>query len=197
MTTIHLNNSIDIITESSKNTNTEMKYLKESLKKLSDRDIRLYYKENRENMIEPFTAILKGFEKRIAGNIESIDDLLHENITSEQIEKLNKSKELEEESLKIIAEIYVILDDIMEHRLNKAIVGTLEDIAYETVKKEKVTPETVSEKAVLEQQSKKGGLRKSNNRKNNKKYTKKTPYEKPKKYVSKKNNTRKIKKNYL
>ena len=82
----------------------------------------------------------------------------------------------------------------MKDRLNNAIIGTLEGKTRDIINKHNIEATTDVEKAVLEQEYSKGGLRK---RKNNKKYTKNRTYAISTKYVSKKNNTRKIKQNYL
>jgi hypothetical protein len=156
-------------------------------------------------MVEPFKIILTGFQERIPRNNESIENLLLENnLTSEQIKILNQSKKLNTKSLKIIYEIQIFLQHIKDN-VQDPDYKKLETIAYETVIKNKIKPITPYEIEVLnqhlkKQQSKKGGLRKSNKRKNktnNKKYTKKGTYEILEKYVSKKNKTQKINKNYL
>jgi len=76
----------------------------------------------------------------------------------------------------------------MEHRVNKAIIGTLEGHAREIINKNKIKPTNEIEEALLKQSYSKGGIRKSRNRKNNKKYTKNKTYERPEKYVSKEYN---------
>lgn len=72
---------------------------------------------------------------------------------------------------------------------------TLEDLARETLMKHNIPPGNDIERAVLYKEY--GGFRNRKNKTNNKKYTKKTAYKRPKKRVSNKKKTRKMKKNYL
>jgi hypothetical protein len=188
----------EIVTKISETNNKNMKVYKEYFEKIPDRDIRKIYKENGENIFEPFKQILETYKNSlIPNNLKSIRGLKEENQNPNEIEKLNelnKCEKLEKESLKIIDEILDIFKNIMEHRLNNAIIGKLEGLSRDTINENKIEPRTPLEKAVLEQLYKEGGLRK---RKNNKKYTKNRTYEISKKYVSKKNKTRKLKKNYV
>ncbi len=182
MTDVNLINLINIITESSENTNKEMNFIKKYLENVSDRNIRIYYKEKREGLFEEMKQILKGFKERIPRNIESTDNLLNENLTRnhlnrEQIDKLEKSKELDKESLTIIDEIQKKIKYIMDHRLNTAIIGNLRYLTLQTIKEHDIKPRDDVEREIirivereLSNQHNKGGLRKS--RKNHKKKNK-------------------------
>ena len=188
----------DNVTETSKTHNETMTFFKKSFENISDMDIRKTFKENGENMFEPFKKIFNKYRTDyIPNNLKSIN-FLRKNINNPiQIEKLNECKELDEESLKIIDEIEKILEDIMKNRLNKAIIGKLEGKTRDIINKHKIKARNKIEEEVLAQEYSKGGLRKSRKRKNNKKYTKNITYAISKKYVSKKHKTRKIKKKYL
>jgi hypothetical protein len=184
----------DIVIRTSKTTNTNMKFYRKTLNKMSDMDIRQNYKENGENMFEPFKELLKNYKNDlIPNNLESIA-VLREINDPNQIKKLNECEKLAEESLKIIDEILKIFQYIMKHKLNNAIIGTLEGKTRDIIKKHNIKPTNPREKVVLDQPYSKGGFR---NRKNNNKYTKNRRYKLSKKYISNKNKTQKIKNNYL
>jgi hypothetical protein len=140
---------------------------------MSDMDIRQNYKKNGENMFEPFKELLKNYKNDlIPNNLESIAVLREINDTindPNKIEKLNECEKLAKESLKIIDEILKIFEDIMNHRLNNAIIGTLEGNTRRIILEENIEPRNEIEKTILAQPYSKGGLRK---RKNNNKYTK-------------------------
>lgn len=179
----------------SKTNNKNMRFYKNSLEKMTYMDIRKNYKENGENIFEPFEKLLNTYKNDlIPNNLKSIAVLREEINNPNQIEQLNECEKLENESLKIIDEILDIFENIMKHKLNKAIIGTLEGLVRQKITENKIEPTNEIEKTFLDQPYNKGGLR---NRKNNKKYTKNITYAISKKYVSKKNKTRKIKKNYL
>jgi len=192
----------DSVKETSKTNNETMKFFQKSFTNISDMEIIKTYKENGENMFEPFKKIFNKYRTDyIPKNLKSINFLRGKINNPDQIEKLNECEKLDEESLKIIDEIEKIFEDIMKDRLNNAIMGpTLEKLVYRKILKHNIEPKNDIEKEVLSYCNRiysKGGLRKSRKRKNNKKYTKNITYAISKKYVSKKNKTRKIKKNYL
>jgi len=188
----------DNVTETSKTHNETMKFFQKSFENISDMEIRKTYKENGENMFEPFKKIFNKYRTDyIPNNLKSINCLREKINNPDQIEKLNECEKLDKESLKIIDEILDIFKNIMEHRLNNAIIGTLEGLSRQKIEENNIKARNKIEKEVLAQNYSKGGLRKSHKRKNNKKYTKNRTYAISKKYVSKKNKTRKIKKKYL
>ena len=165
---------------------------------ISDETIRSYYNTDGENMFKALQKDLNNFTvKIIPDNLERIRELKQKDgLNSEQIQKLDDIEKLAEDGLKILDDTENIIKNIMEKRLNNAIMGpTLEDIARETVMKHKIPPENPMQSAVLYKEF--GGFRKRKNKTNNKKYAKKRTYKRPKKRVSKKNKTRKMKKNYL
>ena len=71
------------------------------------------------------------------------------NLDSKQNEILNKSKKLNNESLIIIGEIQNIFDDIMEHRLNNSIIGTLQCLSLDVIKKNNIQPTNEIEDVVI------------------------------------------------
>ena len=151
MTDTNTDTLFDIVMRISKTNNTNMIFYKKTLENMSNMDIRKNYKEKGENMFEPFENILKNYKNNlIPNNLKSIA-VLREINNPNQIEKLNECEKLENESLKIIDEILNIFKNIMEHKLNKAIVGTLEDLARQTIKENKVEPTNEIEKAILDQ----------------------------------------------
>ena len=187
----------DIVTRLSKTNNKNMRFYKHTLKNLTDMDIRKQYKESGEKMFEPFENLMNEYKNNlIPNNLKSIA-ILREINNPDQIEKLNECEKLETESLEIIDEILDILKNIIKKRLNTAIIGTLEGLARQKIKENNIEPTNVVEQRILDQPYSKGGLRKRKNKTNNKKYTKNRTYERSEKYISKKNNTRKTKKNYL
>ena len=164
---------------------------------ISDETIRSYYNTDGENMFEALQKDLNNFTvKIIPDNLERIRELKQKDgLNPEQIQKLDEIEKLAEDGLKILYDTQNIIENIMEKRLNTAIMGTLEDLAREKVMEYKIPPGNDIERAVLYKEY--GGFRKRKNKTNNKKYAKKRTYKGPKKRVSKKNKTRKIKKNYL
>jgi hypothetical protein len=186
------NEEIESITETSKHTNTEMVHIKASLKtNMTDSDIRILYNRKGvsgvKNMIDPFKIILTGAQERIRREIKRIDNMLEEhsrqsNLTKEHIKMLNKSKHLDEESLKTINEIQEFFKD-KQDMVQQPDYGSLETLALEKVRQHNVQPKTFTQERVLELvkvKSKRGGIRKSNKRKNktkNKKYTRKNQKE--------------------
>jgi hypothetical protein len=203
MTDTNPDTLLDIITRTSKRTNEDMKSIRDDIIQLwgniSDKDIREFYKAKGEYMFEPIEKILNNFKNSIIpNNLESIANLRRINrLTHDKKQKLNESEELEKESLKIINEIQDIIKNMMLHRVNKAKIATLEDITRDVIMINKVQPRNKIEEVVHKQPYSKGGVRNSRKSKNNKKYTKKRTYEIRGKYVSNKNKTRNIQKNYL
>ena len=165
---------------------------------ISDETIRSYYNTDGENMFEALQKDLNNFTvKIIPDNLERIRELKQKDgLNPEQIQKLDEIEKLAEDGLKILDDTQNIIKNIMEERLNNAIMGpTLEDLARETIMKHKIPPGNPREATVLYREY--GGFRNRKNKTNNKKYAKKTAYKRLKKRVSKKIKTRKIKKNYL
>jgi hypothetical protein len=155
---------------------------------ISDATIRKYYNTYGETMFEPLQKDLNYFRVIIPDNLERIRELKQNNeLNPEQIQKLDESENLTEDSLKLLDNIENIIKNIMEKRLNKAIMGTLQDLAREKVRKHNIPPEDYRESAVLYNEY--GGFRNRKNKTKNKKYTKKRTYKRPKKRVSKKNKT--------
>jgi hypothetical protein len=110
-----------------------------------------------------------------------------------QIKKLDEIENLEKDSSN---KVYNIEYKIKKNKIvNNAIMGTLEDLARDTVMEHNIPPENVMQRSVLYKEY--GGFRNRKNKTKNKKYTKKRTHKRPKKRVSKKNKTRKMKKNYL
>ena len=187
-----LNKQIESITKTSKDTNEEMRYMKKSLKTImTDSDTRSLFNQKGvsgvNDMINPFKIVLTDAQERIHREIESIDNMLQEhprqsNLTTEQIKLLNKSKQLDEESLKTIDEIQDFLKD-KQDMVQQPDYGSLETLALETVRQHNLQPKTFTQERVLELvkfKPKRGGVRKSNKRKNkkkNKKYTRKNQKE--------------------
>jgi hypothetical protein len=189
---------VDYVTETSKTDNETMKFFQKTFKEISDMDIRKTFNKNGENMFEPYKQIFNNYKNNlIPNNLKRINCLREKINNPNQIEELNECEKLDKESLKIIDEILDIFKNIMEHRLNKAKIGTLEGLSRQKIEENNIKARNKIEEAVLAQEYSKGGLRKSRKRKNNKKYTKNRTYAISKKYVSKKNKTRKIKKKYL
>jgi hypothetical protein len=189
---------VDYVTETSKTDNETMKFFQKTFKEISDMDIRKTFNKNGENMFEPYKQIFNNYKNNlIPNNLKRINCLREKINNPNQIEELNECEKLDKESLKIIDEILDIFKNIMEHRLNKARISTLEGLSRDIINKHNIEARNKIEEAVLAQEYSKGGLRKSRKRKNNKKYTKNRTYAISKKYVSKKNKTRKIKKKYL
>ena len=172
---------------------------------ISDETIRSYYNTDGETMFEPLQKDLNYFRNVIPDNLGRISKLkLITGLNDEQIQKLDEIEKLAEDGLEILDDTEKIIKNIMEERLNNAIMGpTLQDLARETLKKHKIPPEDYRQRAVLDQDysslpnEPSGGFRNRKNKTNNKKYAKKRTYKRPKKRVSKKNKTRKMKKNYL
>jgi len=164
---------------------------------ISNETIRRYYNTDGETMFEPLQKDLNNFRVVIPDNLERIRKLKQKDgLNTEQIKKLNEIETLADDGLKILDNTQNIIKNIMEERLNNAIMGpTLEDLARATIMEYKIPPEDYMQSAVLHKSY--GGFRNRKNKTNNKKYAKKTTYKGPKKRVSKKNKTRKIKKNYL
>jgi hypothetical protein len=164
---------------------------------ISDETIRSYYNTDGENMFEALQKDLNNFTvKIIPENLERIRELKQKDgLNPEQIQKLDEIEKLAEDGLKILDDTQNIIENIMAKRLNTAIMGTLEELAREKVMEYKIPPGNDIERAVLYKEY--GGFRNRKNKTNNKKYTKKTAYKRPKKRVSNKKKTRKMKKNYL
>ena len=164
---------------------------------ISDETIRSYYNTDGENMFEALQKDLNNFTvKIIPENLERIRELKQKDgLNPEQIQKLDEIEKLAEDGLKILDDTQNIIKNIMAKRLNTAIMGTLEELAREKVMEYKIPPGNDIERAVLYKEY--GGFRNRKNKTNNKKYTKKTAYKRPKKRVSNKKKTRKMKKNYL
>jgi len=164
---------------------------------ISDETIRSYYNTDGENMFEALQKDLNNFKvKIIPDNLERIRELKQKDgLNPEQIQKLDEIEKLAEDGLKILDNTQNIIKNIMAKRLNTAIMGTLEELARETLMKHKIPPGNPREATVLYREY--GGFRNRKNKTNNKKYAKNRTYKGPIKRVSKKNKTRKIKKNYL
>jgi hypothetical protein len=163
---------------------------------ISDATIREYYSKYGETMFE---LDLNYFRVNVPDNLERITKMKGNrhfsiNLKPGQIKQLDESENLAKDSLKILDNIENIIKNIMENRLNNAIRGTLEEHARETVKKYKIPPQDYIQSAVLHESY--GGFRNRKNKTKNKKYTKRE-HIKDQKRVSKKNKTRKMKKNYL
>jgi hypothetical protein len=164
---------------------------------ISDATIREYYSEYGETMID---LDLNYFRDKVLGNLKSIIKMkgtpyFSSSLKPGQIKQLDESEKLAKDSLKILDNIENIIKNIIEKRLNNAIMGTLQDLAREKVREHNIPPEDYRQRAVLDESY--GGFRNRKNKTNNKKYAKKTTYKRPKKRVSNKNKTRKMKKNYL
>jgi hypothetical protein len=172
---------------------------------ISDETIRSYYNTDGETMFEPLQKDLNYFRNVIPDNLGRISKLkLITGLNDEQIQKLDEIEKLAENGLKILDDTQKIIKNIMEERLNNAIMGpTLQDLARAKAKEYNILPGNIMEVAVLHQDypsfpnKPSGGFRNRKNKTNNKKYAKKRTYKRPKKRVSKKNKTRKMKKNYL
>ena len=174
---------------------------------ISDATIRKYYNTYGETMFEPLQKDLNYFRVNVPDNLKRIRELneLKNNggLNSDQIQKLDESENLAEDSLKLLDNTENNIKNIMGKRLNNARIGTLEELARETVMLHNILPENDMELAVLYKNypsfpnEPSGGFRNRKNKTNNKKYAKKRTYKRPKKRVSKKNKTRKMKKNYL
>jgi hypothetical protein len=147
---------------------------------ISDATIREYYSKYGETMFE---LELNYFRVNVPDNLERIKNmkgnrLFSINLKPRQIEQLDESENLEKDSLKLLDNIENIIKNIMEKRLNKAIMGTLQDLAREKVRKHNIPPEDYRETAVLYNEY--GGFRNRKNKTKNKKYTKKRTYKRPK-----------------
>jgi len=165
---------------------------------IPNKTIIVYYNTDGENMFEGLQNDLNNFSVEIIpDNLKRIRKLKDkEGLNTEQIEKLNEIEKDADDGLKILHHTQNIIKKIMEERLNNAIMGpTLEDLARATVMKYNIPPGNDIESAVLYNEY--GGFRNRKNKTNNKKYTKNTAYKRPKKRVSNKKKTRKMKKNYL
>ena len=164
---------------------------------ISDATIRRYYNTDGETMFEPLQKDLNYFRVNVPDNLERIRELKQNNeLNPEQKKKLDDSENLAKDTLEMLDDTQNIIKNIMEERLNNAIMGpTLEDLARETLMKHKIPPGNPREATVLYKEY--GGFRNRKNKTNNKKYAKKTTCKGPKKRVSKKIKTRKMKKNYL
>jgi hypothetical protein len=175
---------------------------------ISDATIREYYSEYGETM---FDLDLKYFRDKVPGNLKSIIKMkvtpyFSSSLNPGQIKQLNESEKLARDNVEILRNIENIIENIMEKRLNKANMGTLQDLARETVKKHNILSENIKQSSVIHEDYRAviadddklhGGFRNRKNKTKNKKYAKKRTYKRPKKRVSKKNKTRKMKKNYL
>jgi len=174
---------------------------------ISDATIRDYYNEYGETMFD-----LNYFRDKVPGNLNSINNMqgttyFRDSLNLKQKQKLNESKKLAIHNVEILNNIENIIENIKGERLNKAIMGTLQDLARENVRKYNILPENEMQSSVIDEDysavihedydNNHGGFRNRKNKTNNKKYAKKTTYKRPKKRVSKKNKTRKMKKNYL
>jgi hemoglobin-like flavoprotein len=198
---------IDSFSRSSKETNTLLENIKTYFENISDAEIREYYLKiidngkEEEEMFGELNIILDNFkQKRIPDDLNEISVFntnfnTNNQLNSEQIKKLNESIESNEESLKLIEEIQEIVKKIMDKRLNEALIAeTLEQKVRKIIKKYNIETENEMVKNLINE--KYGGFRKRKNKTNNKKYSKKKT-KNLKKYISKKNKTRKMKKNYL
>jgi hypothetical protein len=176
---------------------------------ISDATIREYYSKYGETM---FDLDLNYFRDKVPGNLKSIIKMkgtpyFSSSLKPGQIKQLDESEKLARDNVEILNNIENIIKNIIEKRLNKAIMGTLQDLARENVKKHNILPENERQSSVIyedysavinkDYDNNHGGFRNRKNKTNNKKYAKKTTYKRPKKRVSKKNKTRKMKKNYL
>jgi hypothetical protein len=172
---------------------------------ISDKTIRSYYNTYGETMFEQLQTDLKYFKDNIPDNLKRIRELKEKDgLTSDQIKQLDESEKLAEDSLELLDNTENNIKNIMKRkRLNNARIGTLAELARETVFENNILPENDMQLAVLYEDypslpnEPSGGFRNRKNKTNNKKYAKKRTYKRPKKRVSKKNKTRKMKKNYL
>ena len=145
------NTLFEIVMRTSKTTNTNMKFYKKSLEKMTDMDIRQNYKKNGENMFEPFKELLNNYKNDLIPNNSKSIAVLREINNPDQIEKLNECENLTKESLKIIDEILNIFEYIMNHRVNNAIIGTLEGNVRDVILEENIKPRNKIEESILEQ----------------------------------------------
>jgi len=185
-----------------KKNNGLLKTIKSFFASISDETIRsYYYNTDGENMFEDLQKDLIEFrDVTIPDNLKRIRELKQKNgLNTEQIQKLDDIEKDAEEGLKILDDTQNIIENIMKkERLNPAIMGTLEKLARATVKKHNILPENAIQSSVLhEKYDGDGGFHNRKNKTNNKTYAKKTAHKRPKKRVSNKKKTRKMKKNYL
>ena len=192
-----------------------LKKMNSSFANISYVTIRKYYSKYGETMFE---LDLKYVRDNVSDNLARItkmkDNLLFSRTTLNlgQIQKLNEIENLEKDSLEILNDIETIIKNIMEKRLNNAIMGpTLQDLARETAMEniKNFPPLNAKQRAVLYEDypgrpssddedivdghdESYGEFRNSKNKTNNKRYAKKRTYKRSKKRVSNKNNTRKI-----
>lgn len=173
---------------------------------ISDATIRDYYNKYGETMFD-----LNYFRDKVPGNLNSIiimreTTYFSNSLNRGQKQKLNEIEKLAIHNVEILNNIENIIENIKEERLNKAIIGTLQDLAREKVLEHNILPENVKQSSVVHEEyddndddddESHGGFRNRKNKTKNKKYAKKRTYKRPKKRVSKKNKTRKMKKNYL
>ena len=165
---------------------------------ISDATIRKYYNTYGETMFEPLQKDLNYFRVNVPDNLKKIHELKNKDgLNSDQVKKLNESENLEKDSLKLLDNTENNIENIIKKKLNPAIMGTLQELARETVFLHNILPRNIMELAVLYQDypsfpnEPSGGFRNRKNKTNNKKYAKKRTYKRPKKHVSKKNKTRK------
>jgi len=93
---------------------------------------------------------LNYFRVNVPDNLERIRELKQNNeLNTEQIQKLDESENLAEDSLKILDNTENIIKNIMENRLNNAIMARLEDLSREKVREHNIQPEDYRETAVL------------------------------------------------
>jgi hypothetical protein len=149
---------------------------------ISDATIRRYYNTDGETMFGTLQKDLNYFRVNVPDNLERIRELKQNNeLNTEQIQKLDESENLAEDSLKILDNTENIIKNIMENRLNNAIMARLEDLSREKVREHNIQPEDYRETAVLYNEF--GGFRNRKNKTKNKKYTKKRTYKKDQKNV--------------
>jgi hypothetical protein len=200
---------ISVMSEMAIKNHELLKDMNSFFENISDATIREYYSKYGETM---FDLDLKYFRVNVSDNLESIIKMkgtpyFSSSLKPRQIKQLDESEKLARDNVEILRNIENIIKNIIEKRLNKAIMGTLQDLARENVKKHNILPENERQSSVIyedysavinkDYDNNHGGFRNRKNKTNNKKYAKKTTYKRPKKRVSKKNKTRKMKNNYL